>query len=205
MRLNDDLQAFLVVPWVYRSNGGGRVDTNRAGVGDVIVGATYQLVETMFRDDWYPSITVTGGAKLPTGSVDTKVDGRFTPGTGNGVWEPFVGVGFEKPIGLPTLALKATFTGRMGARGLGIGNMFELTGTVSLPFTQRFNFGAGVTQAWIFKDGQRVASVFVTPTYYLTRFWSLAASAELAVPIAGFGVNQQMPRSVTLTAKYAFF
>ncbi len=204
-RLTQDLQAFLILPWVYRTEGGGRTDGTRAGVGDAVVGAQYTLIESLFRDDWYPTVTLTGGAKLPTGSTETKLGGKMVPGTGNGVWEPFFGIGLEKPLGFPTISLKATYTGRTGDRGAALGDMIELTGTVTAVLHQRFSLAAGATQAWILKDGQRVASLFLTPTYYITRFWSVAAAAEVTLPMDGFGIGQQAMRAFTVTTRYGFY
>lgn len=214
-RLTTDLQASLTLPLVHQENKFGRDANTRSGLGDIILGAQYTLLESLFQDEWYPTVTLAAGIKTPTGKIETNLGGVRTPGTGNGTWEPFLGVGLQKTYGPAILAFRASYSARLAKDALDKGDAVELIESVSYLFSQPFSIAAGLTQTWTLDDrisGQtkadsatRVASAFIAPTYFLTRYWSIGGGVDFALPLDRAGVNQQAGRSVTLTTKYGFY
>lgn len=201
-RLTQDLQWVATVPLVHQVNRFGRSDTTESGLGEILTSLDYVLLESLFSDEWYPTLSVYAGAKLPTG-------------VGNSLWEPFVGLTAKKIFGPLTLSLRSGFTGRLIRQGFDRGDMVDLVESASYSFNERLSLAVGSTQAWTFNDrlhGQiktdsatRVATVFLSPTYYVDRYWSVAAGLEAALPFAKTGVNAQASRVFSLTTKYGFF
>ncbi len=216
MRLHPDWQIQALVPLVTQAKSYGATLADRRGVGDVSIGVDWTALEALFTDDWYPTIRLQGGVKLPTGSVEKKVDGTWTPGTGNGMWEPYVGVGVEKKLGATSLGLRASYTHRLApATGDRLGNQFELSETVAYNFSNRLSLALGSSQVWTgntFANGRTIAatssntvSAFIQPTFFIDRVWSIAATAEFTVPQVGWSRNTPAAQSFAIVTRYGFF
>jgi hypothetical protein len=222
-RLADWMEGFVVLPFVYQLKKSVKIINSRTNLGDVVGGARFLLLESLFRSDWYPNVALVLGMKFPTGVIETVSDGKVIPGTGTGTWEPFLSLELRKEYAPITLAVAVSYTGRLkrmapgaGAAGeieVKEGDKVELSETASYAFSRRFNTALGSSQAWEFDRTvsgvtvpytfSRVASLSVSSTYFFTQFFSLTGGFDVSIP--RFGVNQQAPRSVTLTTKYGFY
>lgn len=214
-RLTQELQVSLAMPLVNQRNAFGTSPTSRSGLGDITLGAQYIALESLFLDDWWPTITVLGGAKLPTGTEEEMRNGRRFPGTGNGIWEPYLGVQAHKVFGAFSLLTRATFTLRPAHAGVDRGDGIDLVESFTwLPFPE-LSATIGATQVWNFNDriggatrpdtATRGFTFFASPTYFLTRYWSIAAGVEATPSWERLGVNSQAFQSVSVTTRYGFY
>lgn len=216
-RLSEYLQTFAVFPLVYQVNRYGNTTSSLARPGDATVGMSWTLVEHLFFDDWYPTVILTTGAKIPTGKREAIQNGRHIPGTGNGIWEPFLGASVRKDFEWATLSLSANFTRPFGTLDYGVkdGNHWELIEAVSVPVNRRFSVGGGANQTWISEKAQNGATLansnersigaFLTTTYFLTPLVDITGTFDFTVPIEHLSVNYPAYRSVILTVKYGFY
>lgn len=216
VRLLPSIEISAVIPFSYHEMGFGSARVHNTQVGDIVIGGRTTIVRSLFRDDWYPTIAVHAGLKVPTGSIEKFEASKFSPGTGNGLWEPFVGIGMKKEYGMVTLSFDATYTQRVGRIAtFKEGNKFELSEMAAFPFSRRFSVGLGSTQSWVMRGSLgggpvadtegRAVSAIASSTYFLTEFWSIAAAFESGIALHGLGVNQQLAQSISLTTKYGFF
>lgn len=217
-RLTDELETFMIVPVVYQTNIFATNSVSRSSLGDVLLGGRFTLLKSLFRDDWYPTVTVSLGTSLPSGQVETFSNGKLSPGTGSGMWEPFIGLGLKKEYGSVTLSFDSTYTFKVRKKASNFaedGDKIELSEAAIFPFSSRFSLGVGSRQTWTFdavqnkvkvKDssGRAIAALF-SANYFLTRVWSVVGAVEFALPFSGLGVNQQLSRVVSLTTRYGFF
>lgn len=214
-RIAGDLQGSLVVPFVYRYFEGGASSRSGASIGDVLMGLQYTLVDPVFHDDWYPTVSVFGFIKFPSGTNAGKVNGVEIPGTGNGIWEPSLGFQLEKPFGNLSTTFRLSYTGRIARSDAKEGDSFEMMESLSLPFGKTFSFSVGSIQTFYGERSFRGAaspgsagrniSVFFTPTVFISQLLSLSAGAEFSVPMHGWGQNQPASQVFSLAARYAAF
>lgn len=223
-KVTEDLDAQLLVPWVYQVKEYTGNPNSAGNLGDISVGARYALVRAFFHDDWYPSIFVSGGLKFPTGTVEAlSNEGKITPGSGNGIWEPYLGVFLQKNVGFATLGLSATYTGRFkrtvdtvqGPQSVKEGDRVTLGESGTIPLSERWSLTLGSNQTWdmarqlngsaVADSAARFVTGVVSTTYFLTRYWAMSVEGEAALPIAKLGVNQQAARTITMTTSYAFY
>ena len=214
MRLHPDWQIQMQVPLISQTQSYGSSLLNRAGLGDISLGVEWTALEALFTDDWYPTIRLQGGVTIPTGSIEQKQNGAYQPGTGNGMWEPYVGVGVEKRFGAVSLGMRGSFTARLGARER-LGNQFELSEVLSYSFSPRVSLALGSSQTWngdTFANGRVVTgtrgnsiSAFIQPTYFIDRVWSVAVSADFTVPQYGWSRNAPASQAVSIVTRYGFF
>ncbi len=225
MKILDGLDGTLTLPLVYQVKGTGSGDRERADMGDSVVGGRWLLLRSLFRDEWYPSIYFTAGLKMPTGSVESLSDGVLQPGTGNGVWEPHAGFAFQKDYHWAVLGLSATYTNRLqrsvsssiseAPSTVKEGDRIDLLESATLPLSPRLSLSFGSAQSWelgreidgkgVADSSTRVVSAFVTSQYFLSRFWSISAGWDFAIPIEKLGVNSPANRTLTVMTSYAFF
>jgi hypothetical protein len=214
-RLTPDLALTATVPLVYQANGAGRSATSRASLGDTLVGAQYTVMRALFQDDWQPTVTLNAGAKLPTGAVERFGLNRYLPGTGNGQWEPYLGVQLQKSYRAWIFSLTGNYSLRLPRDGYSVGDRIDAIESVTYLFDRRFSLGLGSDQSWLTRaeiagryvpdSAGRAIDVFLTPTYFLTQVFSISATASATLPIPGWGVNHQAARAFTLTTQYGFF
>lgn len=225
-RLIGDLEGSLTFPIIYQIKEVGTTQQNSStDVGDILVGLRYPLIRSLFRDEWYPSVAVLCGTKFPTGSIDTlSSSGQFSPGTGNGNLEPYLGFGFSKEYGFATIAINATFIKRFtrtidSAAGspsaVKEGDRIDISEAATIPFSRRFSLTLGGGQTWemsrsvnnrtIDDSSTRVVNGFIASTYFLSPYWSLTAGLDASLPIAKLAVNQQATRTFALTTTYGFY
>lgn len=214
-RLTPDLALTLTLPLVYQRNGLGQNVTTRSNLGDTLVGAQYTIYRSLFQDEWFPSVILSGGMKVPTGVEENYTGDQYQPGTGNGLWEPFFGVGLQKEWKNWRFNLAGAYTVHLQRHGYTDGDRVDLTESVAYVFTRRFSLGVGSNQSWISStqlqnvtvadSSGRAIEAFVTPTYFITPIFSVSASAFVTLPVAGWGVNHQASRAFTFTTKYGFF
>lgn len=217
-RLLSDIEVSAIVPLSIHEYSSGQNAVRNRDVGDILLGGKWIVLRSLFRDDWYPSVSVTSGLKAPTGSVDRFVQAKWMPGTGNGLWEPFVGLGFKKEYGIMTVMLDFTYTARLGSRsfsGTREGDKFETSENVIVPFGRRFSIGAGSTQSWIAASTRnglslddtsgRVVSLQFNSTYFFTQLFSMGLAIDSGIPITGLGVNQPLAQTASVVTRYRFF
>lgn len=216
-RLTEYLQAFATLPLIYQVNHYGSNSTSAALPGDAIMGFSWTVLEHLFFDDWYPTVNITAGAKLPTGRRESIVEGRHIPGTGNGLWEPFLGASIRKDFEWVTLSLSANYNRPFGTLMGGItdGNRWELIESMSLPLNRRFSIGGGLNQTWIGEKGQNGAALanssersigaFFTTTYFITPLVDLTGTFDFSMPSNHLSVNYAAYRALTVTIKYGFY
>lgn len=212
-RLSQDFQVSAILPFVRQVTGANT--PSREGVGDATVSAQYTAVESLFSSDWYPTLHLIAGVKLPTGLQATKDGKQLLPGTGNGKWEPFVALGMQKNFGPVTLALRSAYTARLLHENIDSGDAIELVESLSYLFSERLSVALGSAQTWTWNDkidglirpdtNTRAVSVFVSPTYFLNRYWSVSTAVDGALPIERIGVNSQAALSFSLTSRYGFY
>lgn len=225
MRLTEELDVFTTIPWVYQYAERVGKPGDATSLGDVTLGGRYFLVRNLFQDDWYPTVTLLGGLKVPSGTTDRIGSaGKLVPGTGNGIWEPFLGVSVQKDLRFVIVGVNATYTRRFGrtvpdASGTPVsvkeGDRIELSESATFPVTRRLSFAAGTAQTWDLSTringnhaddtAARVATVFASGSYFVTRYWSVGVGAEAAIPVAKLSMNQLATRSVTVTSTYSFY
>jgi len=213
-RLHPDWQIHAFAPLVSQFKSYGARQDSSLGLGDVMLGVEWTALEALFTSDWYPTVRVQTGLKLPTGSVEKKIGGTWTPGTGNGMWEPYASLAFEKKLGQFTLGLRGGFTGRFSS-GDKLGPQLDLSETVAYNFTPRFSLAVGSTQWWngnsnvsgktIADSGGSAITAFVQPTYFLDRTWSVSLAADFSVPQNGWSRNTPATQSVSLITRYGLF
>lgn len=222
----ENLDSFVILPIVYRIKQSALIDVDRGNLGDVLVGSRLTVLRSLFHDEWYPTINISAGLKVPTGTVDgLSQDGHIAPGTGNGIWERFVGLGLQKDYGFLILNGSMTYTGRFGRTITGPGqedpivvkegDRIELSESGLFPLTRRLSITVGSAQEWdlprklagqMVSDSEaRVTSLFFSSNYFLTQYWSLSAGAEFSVPIARLGMNLEATRTMSLTSTYTFY
>jgi len=210
MRVTQDLQVAVTLPLVHQQN-----LYSRQGLGDAVFSAQYTALESLFIDDWYPTLNLFAGVKTPTGSQETLRDGRAYPGTGNGVWEPYFGVQASKTYGSFILLARAGYTARLLHDGNDKGDGIDLAESITLVVLPELSLAFGSTQSWNFDDrigggiradsASRGVTFFFAPTYFLNRYWSVAGGFEASPNWNRFGVNQPAFQSVTLTTRYGFY
>jgi len=213
-RVHPDWQLHAFVPLVSQVKSYGSRLENAFGLGDVSVGVDWTAVEALFTTDWYPTIRVQAGLKLPTGGTEKKVSGTWQPGTGNGMWEPYLGVGFEKKIGQFTAGVRGGVTARASS-GDKLGTQLELAESLAYNFSPRFSVAAGSSQTWtgdttvgnrtIASSSSRSISFFAQGTYFIDRTLSVALSAEFTAPQSGWSRNSPATQSISLITKYGLF
>lgn len=222
----DGLDVFFVLPWVYQKTSIGNESGSAASIGDVVIGSKYTLIDRLFIDDWYPIVTLLGGMKFPTGATDSVTSsGKLSPGTGNGIWEPFFGITLRKELAPIQLGLSATYTRRFKSNvpnpsGNGVlavkeGDRFELTESGTLPVSWRLKFVLGSTQQWdlsreidratVPDSRARDVRAFLASTYTFTQYWSVSVTGEGSLPVAKLGVNQDASRTLTFATTYGFY
>jgi hypothetical protein len=216
-RLSENVQVFGVLPLIHQVNRYGSKSASQTLPGDLVMGATWTAVEHLFFDDWYPTIAFTAGLKVPTGKREFLKVGRRVPGTGNGLWEPFVGASLRKDFEWVTVSLSVNYTRPFGLLEGGIrdGNRWEAVEAVSLPITRRFSIGGGAAQTWIGEKAQngatlvdsyeRSAGAFLTSTFFLTSLVDLTGTFDFSIPSDRLSVNYPAYRALTLTVKYGFY
>lgn len=216
-RLTEKAQIFSVLPLVHQISRYGATSVSHTSPGDALVGGTWAVVEQLFFDDWYPTVALTAGAKLPTGKVETVRAGRRVPGTGNGLWEPFVGLSLRKDFEWVTFSFSANFSRPFGKLegDISEGNRWELSEALNVPFGRRFSFGGGLAQIWVGNKRQgglvladsaeRSSGAFLTSTYFVTPLVDLTLTADSSLPANGLSVNYAAYRSLTFTVKYGFY
>jgi hypothetical protein len=216
-RLVDGLQAFAAFPLVHQVNKYGSLSSTRTLPGDSILGITWTAVEHLFFDDWYPTVLLTAGAKLPTGRVERVENGRRSPGTGNGLWEPFFGVALRKDFEYVTFSVTANFNRPFGLLENGItdGNRWEVIESLSIPIGRRLSLGGGAAQTWIAEKAQngallpnsaeRSLGAFATATYFITPLVEMTGTFDFSLPMERLSYNYAAYRALTFTVKYGFY
>lgn len=216
-RLAPNWEAFGRVPMVYRVTDYGANRQARSSLGDISVGLRWTFLRSLFVEDPFPTISLVMAGKIPSGLTETIEQGVFRPGTGNGLWEPLVGLSFRKDyygwlgnIDFTFVTPYGNLKGQMVRE-----NQINLTETLSYAFSRQFNLGGGSTQSWTFakemngKDlpeaGGRSLSLFTTANYFLTQFTSVGTAFEWSVPADGFGVNQPINRTLSFNVRHGFY
>ncbi len=215
VRFHQDWQMQMTVPLLSQAKSYGARSETAYGLGDTTLGVDWTVLEALFITDWYPTIRLQTGVKIPSGSVEEKTGGVWRPGTGNGLWEPYVGIGFEKSLGKFKLGIRTGYTTRMTATRDRLGDVFELSESLSFSPLPRLVLAVGTTQSWTGNSqvgGKTIAgssgnaiSVFMQPTFFIDRFWSVAVSAEFTVPQARWSHNSAASQSYSVTTRYGFF
>ena len=224
-RLTIDTDAFVIVPWVWQFKESLNATQSRQTLGDILVGVRYHLLDNLFEDEWYPKIQISLGVKVPSGKMEALDElGQITPGTGNGIWEPSLGVTAQKDYGFVIVSVSPAYVWRLGrsfksAEGveakLNEGDRIELTESLTFPITREWSVAVGSEQSWtlskkingsVMSDTQgRGITGFISTGYYLTRFWSLGLGFDSALPLSRWGVNQPATRTISLTSNYSIF
>ena len=91
-RVMDDLEAFAILPLVNKLQGVGGQTFSAGNIGDILLGGRYTLYRPLLLSEWYPTVVLLGGIKLPTGQTEPVL-------VGNGAWEPAIGLEFNKALG----------------------------------------------------------------------------------------------------------
>ena len=215
VRIFDPLQLSVMVPFVYQQNQVGPSIATRKNLGDTFAGFQYTIIESLFQSDKYPTVAIQAGVKFPTGAVESSTSGNVR-GTGNGLWEPTMGLLLQKNYSILSGSVRAAFTKRVPTAKITDreGDLIELNETLALNFTQRLSVAAGLGQAWTragYQNGveipdthSRIISALFSATYFVTRQASLTAAFESALPVEAWGMNQQAYRSFSLTARFGF-
>ncbi len=216
-RLSETVQVYGVFPVVYQVNRYGNRTGTDAFTGDMTIGTSWTVLEHLFFDDWYPTIALTTGLKLPTGRQDYFEAGKHIPGTGNGLWEPFVGASIRKDFEWVTLSFSANYTRPIGTQNNGIqeGNRWELSESLIIPLNRRFSLGGGAAQMWtadksqngglLANSDERALSGFLTTTYFVTPLVDVTGTVDFTLPSERLNVNHAAFRGFTFTMKYGFY
>jgi hypothetical protein len=216
-RLAPNWEAFARVPMVYRVTDYGSTRQARSSLGDVSLGLRWTFLRSLFVEDPFPTVSLVMGGKIPSGLTEINDQGRMKPGTGNGLWEPLIGLSFRKDYYGWLGNIDFTFVTPYGnLKGRSVReNQINLTESLSYAFNRQFNLGGGSTQSWTFDkeiNGQdlsdaagRSLSVFTAANYFLTQFTSVGAAFEWIVPADGFGVNQPINRTLSFNVRYGFY
>jgi hypothetical protein len=227
-RIREDLELYFILPWVYQVKEFAHRNQGGGSLGDSVLGFRYVLWENLFEEDPYPKVTLIPNVKMPTGSMDSiDDDGNFSPGTGNGSWEPGLAVQVQKDFGFAIFSLTPSYTKRLArnivqpgtgsARTVNMkeGDRIEIGGSATVPVSQRLSLIGGGNSAWelarevesrtISDSEARTASVFGSVQYHFTRFWLAGVTYESTLPFERLGRNLPTTRIVTLTTTYAIY
>jgi len=195
-RLGANMEAFLVIPMIFQETAYGERLGTRSSIGDIVLGSKWTILESLFADDWYPTAALLYGIKFPTGSLETRNPaGQIIPGTGNGIWEPYLGLDLKKRLGRFTFAIGGSYTFKW---------QVEIAESATFHASRRLGLALGSSQLWAFSS-QRVVTAFISGTYFPNPFLSVGLTFDSAIPIERFGANQQAARTIIATMKYAFF
>ncbi|NBX93157.1 MAG: hypothetical protein EBQ85_08015 [Proteobacteria bacterium] len=216
-RLSPNWEAFGRFPIIYRTTDYGAITQSRSSLGDITLGLRWTLLRSLFVEDPFPTVSLVLGSKLPTGLSEIKENGVFKPGTGNGMWEPLVGLSFRKDYFGWLGNIDATWSPQIGgSKGRSEReNQLSLTESLSYAFSRRFNWGLGSSQTWGFEkemeghiipgSASRGLAVFTSANYFISQFTSVGAGVECSVPWDGFGINQPITRTASLNVRYGFY
>ncbi len=167
-------QASLNLPFVenYRASSG--LSEGGGGVGDLQLGARYDLFDAMANDGW-PGLAVLAGGVLPTGTpVDRAGHPLATDATGQGAWQGALGLAAEYVLeDRWVLELTGSVTGRLPRR---VGTVREQLAPL---------FSTALAAAYVFSELQVLAL-------------TLAYSAEPDATIDGVQVKDTARRTTTL-------
>lgn len=217
-RLFPRLEGFAIVPLVGKSHSVGLEERSAVNLGDVLVGSKLTLYDPLFLEDWFPETKMTVSVKAPSGTTDVV-------GSGNGLWEPSLGVQMQKDFTTIIAGIAASYTARLPrsvanpskAEQLSVkeGDRIEVTETVTLPIDTSFSVSGGSSQVWDLgtsidgkgvSDSQgRYATALLSGTYFMTRFWKMTAAFEGVLPVTKLGANEDAYRSFTVTSTYAIY
>ncbi|MBI4403780.1 MAG: hypothetical protein HY537_06450 [Deltaproteobacteria bacterium] len=211
-RLSPSLEVSAIVPFTYHEMVFGTATANSVNIGDIALGGKFVVLRSLFRDDWYPTIGIVGGIKTPTGTIERFDAGKLVPGTGNGLWEPYLGIALKKEVGIATLTLDAAYTIRIkrAADISGEADKIELTEGATFPLSRRLSLGAASTQRWVRASSTpdstgHSVSAAAFGTYFFTQVWSVTGTFDSNIPLHGWGANQQLAQNISFTTKYGFF
>lgn len=226
VRATPRMEAYAILPFVSQRKGYVGAVSQSTNLGDILIGTRVDVFDTLFEDEWLPNIKLIASVKIPSGSVDLiETTGRIRPGTGNGIWEPSLGVSLTKDYSSAIMGFSGAYTRRFAKtvrdpiRQTSIsvkeGDRIELTESITVPITTRFSAGGGLSQAWdmdqqvegnaIADSSGRVMSAFINANYFVTRFVNIGAGFEAALPVEKFGANQEAFRSFTASMTYAIY
>ncbi|MFM8269469.1 MAG: hypothetical protein ACKN9V_04700 [Pseudomonadota bacterium] len=214
-RLNPNLEMFGRLPLIQH-----RVDLktkrdSQTSLGDVGLGLRMTLLRSLFVEDPHPTVSWVVGAKLPTGTQDLQVGNLFQSRSGNGLFEPLVGLSFSKEYYDWLVAIDFSYTRLQGkiSNLLVEDNQVNVTETLSYALNRNWQMGAGSNQLWSFgRKLNRSAladptgkslSVFGLLNYYVTPFTSLGAHVDWAFET--LSRNQPATRSASLSVRYGFY
>lgn len=211
-------EAYTILPVVLKNRNLGPESRSRANLGDVLVGGRFSLYDPLYMEDWFPETKILFSVKAPSGTTDEV-------GTGNGIWEPSLGVQFQKDFSNLIAAMSVSFTHRfprsvkspVSTSYLSVkeGDRIEVSETVTVPLTQDWSVALGSSQVWDLggsvnnkgtEDSHgRYISGLLSATYFIDRFWRVSAAFEGVLPFSKWGANEDAYRTVTLTSTYAIY
>lgn len=217
-RLFQSLETYAILPFVFKNRSIASKMQSAGNVGDALVGARWTLYDPLFSEDWFFETKLLFAVKAPTGTTDAL-------GSGNGIWEPSLGVQFQKDFLSWIAGLSVSYTARFArkvysdvqraALSVKEGDRVELLETVTVPVTRYLSISGGSSQVWdlgssingkgVSDSHGRYITGLLSATYFVDRFWKWTLALESTIPVARFGANEDAYRSLTLTSTYAIF
>jgi len=206
VRFSENLETYSVVPWLYHSQNGQK----SLSLGDIELGARITLWHNLFRGD-FPTLRFLVLLKTPTGR---RAATPHLPATGNGYWEPGVGLEITKSYGNLRLDLQAAFYKRFGnatATSVPKANHADFSQTASFGIGKKFFVALGLREQIQFASsdapngaGSYRISAIGSGAYFIDPSWSISTSFDYGIPSDGFGNNRDALRKFTLSTTYSF-
>ena len=208
---------FLILPFITRIQTSGTTVKSSTAPGDIICGARHRLVDSLFEGESTPKITATVSLKVPTGTTSGSTPTNIhVSGTGNGLWEPTVGVLFFKDLGRAIVAIHPSVTLALGEAQKRefsdfLGHRFEVSETATIPITPFLTGMVSLFENWsagnsvINNLSGRGMGATIGASYFFNRLWSVAVNAESSITIKNFSINQPAVRTLTFQSNYSIF
>lgn len=192
IRLNPQLEMFGRLPFIFRSENGLSPHEGSSQLGDLLLGFRRIVYESLYLEDPLPTVSFLANLKVPTGLSDL---GTQSPKA----WEPFVGIGLQKE--------RFQWLGNMDL-GLSVReNEILFRGSQSLGYgiSQPVQLGLGSQQIISLNASQKVFSLLSFAHWSLDQFTVLGAQIDWSLPLEGFGANQVLTRTASVSLRYTFF
>ena len=216
VRRRGQIAAF--VPLVETRRTGGKTTDFGGGIGDVNLGARYDLVNTG-EHLGAPGVALLAGLTLPTGTPPERASGALAAdATGTGAFQMNSGVAFEQTIDdwiFSATTLVAFRTAR-DARGVREHLGLQITELAAAAYSFSAEEAAGVLLSYTIEDeavvagriaqgtARRTATISLLGVLGIADGFRLQGAIAFDPPISGFGKNLPATTGISVTTIRAF-
>lgn len=184
-------QVGVGLPFLLNDRFAGELSSSGGGVGDASVSLRFDPIE----EARWPTPIIDLGLVLPTGRDWTaSQDPLLADVTGEGLWQPWLGLGFEHTLRAWPVRARLSYRGLPGAPtarlggSLGVGRYFGTHWTVAGSWSAEYRPGGGN-----FRNGLDLSLVYGQPLA-----WRAWVSAGSDLPAPGLGRDEHGEARVSL-------